>query len=173
MGASAITLLSVSPAPKKPEQRTRKTWSFLGNCSVNKFPRLLACSPHHIKYSYVVTDSRRLVLPRNSFIILSLQINCLKCFHPLYCARVDSNSNSNEFQEPSWGLKGGQHVILTNSALPVSQLSKKYDSLKVSKPYGAAWTVTGIAVYFCFLPRCSIIILSPFPPDHTDIHKNY
>jgi hypothetical protein len=61
---------------------------------------------------------------------------------------VDSASNRNEYQESSWGVKGGRRVRLTDLALSVSQLFRKSGSLDLSQPYGHPWPVTGITLLF-------------------------
>jgi hypothetical protein len=46
-------------------------------------------------------------------------------FQPHYGPGLDSASNRNEYQESSWGVKGGRGVGLTTLPLSVSQLSRK------------------------------------------------
>jgi hypothetical protein len=38
----------------------------------------------------------------------SVRLACTVHFHPHYDREVDSASNRNEYQESSWGIKGGQ-----------------------------------------------------------------
>jgi hypothetical protein len=69
-------------------------------------------------------------------------------FQPHYGPGLDSASNRDEYQESSWGVKGGRRVRLTNLSPSVSRSSKeKCVSLDVLQSYGSSRPVTGIALH--------------------------
>jgi hypothetical protein len=64
-----------------------------------------------------------------------------------YGPGVDLASNRNEYQESSWGVKGGLRVRLATLSPSMGQLSRKCWSLDVSQLFGPSRLDTGTALY--------------------------
>jgi hypothetical protein len=90
-------------------------------------------------------------------------IQLIWSFQPHYCPGIDSASKRNEYQESSWGLKGGRRIrltIITPYVRPI--VWRKCGSLYVSQFYGPPRPVIGIALPSLYLSFWSELIPDMF-----------
>jgi hypothetical protein len=67
---------------------------------------------------------------------------------------------TDEYQESSWGVKGGWMPRKADNLMAICELSRKCVSFDVSQTYGPPWPVTGDSSTFYFNTKLSLYLNS-------------